>query len=1279
MIKKRKILSLLTALSITASAFAGMVIPASAEDSEEAESAYALDLTDETSRDVTTKAADNDTDDIPYRSVTDFGTNYDSSGYVDEKGYTATVAALDGWGYVHKGYTSALTEARQTKAYINADTNAFYLQSVGNDKMDGSIYFIPSNVDELELSEDGVQIYTFDAIINPTSGSSSNSPTIGFISAASTTAVTYVGYVTATKPDDNETTTYEMTFVNDLNNGKYYLYKDGILEASGSSSDIIGIGATGVGNKYISTGIANLKLNEADAVPDAVKVTFVGDSSTTLKEYDAVICGTTLTAPTAPTVSGKTFKEWQDAEDNAVTEFTAGTTDTVYTAVYTEGSTVSNVNVTSNNFAKVVLTDSDDASTTQYTSSQGTVTFSDITQGEYTYTISKTGYTTETGTFTLSTEDYELSKTLEVDEDHEQYVYYEADWEDGSGVWTNGSGTRSKTLTLGTIDLPTTDGVADIYTVNAKIALGATGSDGNSVATWTLKSSAGVLLGIQWSKTNGVFAFTGWTGSSDQNASADDGSMTNKIQLIDADGTITAELDMSFTVDTANQVINVICNDVSMGSLPLVNAATDITSMTSGMYRTYQAINLSVFSIEKPDPNSMQLSGDVDFAKVSGQTVTRSYSKLEAVVVQDEEFEWTVTGKDGASTDGITVSSDGVLSVADTAAAGTVTITCTSKTNAEKTATIDVTIDDFQEMTQFAADCAPAYTAAGQTGTYSLTTAVDKYGDDVLELLPAVVWASSNTEVATIDSATGELTTVGYGKTTITGTVTNGTAVSTVSIPVTVAVYSVTADVTGDTTDVDLSEMIVDDDYITGYQVTTAKDGVLVEQTTLDKSVLEDETITTAAADGVLITASYTNNTLTSVSTKDVEKDDVVDLNGESGTKVFLWNSLEDMKPLDVETTVDKADTTVTLSTSGANTVEIAPIFEAAIGDAGEMGTYGAGFDFAIPADTYNFTMTMTGSRADVYVNDQMLVNNMLQNGNENNTDVRNDIVVNDGVARITTCDYSSGASSSGSNITSMKIVKSPSIVTRVTKMYVLGDSLVAKYYNGGNATNNLYQTGWGQVLENYITDDIEVVDLANSGVTAVGLYNTAYSQVVESAQSGDYVILESGYNDKTYTTEDEMKAAVNAMIGGCAEKNVTIVLVSPNASHHDYTGSVAWTTVMESIAEDTTTPYIDLAQESYDFLYENYGADYSTGSSNVNDISKYYNVSDRLHSTYNGAQKWASIVATALYNLGYKDIINTEYSYTFTDSNAAEIVCKVDITDADSGSGDSDSDSETE
>ncbi len=366
------------------------------------------------------------------------------------------------------------------------------------------------------------------------------------------------------------------------------------------------------------------------------------------------------------------------------------------------------------------------------------------------------------------------------------------------------------------------------------------------------------------------------------------------------------------------------------------------------------------------------------------------------------------------------------------------------------------------------------------------------------------------------------------------------------------------------------------------------------------------------------------------------------------------------------QTFVDPA-ASVTVDTTGADGVEITPVFYYNIGAPGDKGT--DGYKISLPAGSYDFRIiNKSGSRCDVYANDQMLVNNILQNGSTPNYFDVNDIVISENEIAITTTDYASGASASSQKI-ELYVVPSSEQRRRVQKVYVLGDSLVAKYYNGGSKENKDAQTGWGQVLADYLRDDVEVIDLANSGATAYDLALTAFSQVEGSAQSGDILLLESGYNDRTDTkpgysytspTNNYMADALRMMVSQAKMKDMTVILVSPNASLNPYRGTPGWTEHMEAVVEELnasgkTVEYIDLAQLSFDFLSENYG----DAAAATDAMKEDYVVADNLHSKYNAAQKYASLVAGELYKIdATKAMVDTDYVYAFGDIKGNIISC---------------------
>ena len=730
----------------------------------------------------------------------------------------------------------------------------------------------------------------------------------------------------------------------------------------------------------------------------------------------------------------------------------------------------------------------------------------------------------------------------------------------------------------------------DICSVTVRLAFPSGAASGGQVTMFLTANGSALekkgthLTGIQLSgDTKAIKAWTGWEGKygkltdvSAFNQWDDVDKLTNfGVILEDYDN---KEISVTFVLDNVNKTVTASCNGGEAVNLPYVNEPTSLNGIFFGTSDKTKPLTVTDVTIQEPDNDYLAVLGTKGFAKISGQTVTRSYALGQSVIVPDETFHWTV---EGSNTNGITIN-DGVLSVEDTAAAGKYTISAASSINENKKASLEVEIGDFAqfETSNVVVSGARAYADGIDTaGKYEITKAVDSYSDDVVSQLPAAVWSSDNSSIIDVQ-ADGTAEVKGAGTAKVTATITNGTAVTTVDVPVTVAKYYITAEATGNSTAIDATGLI-SSDKIKGYQVTTAKDGKLVKQ----------NVVTTVPA---------------------------------------------------------------TVDTTGANKVEIAPIFEYDCGYPGKRGKLGTGVDIMIPADTYNFTVQDTGERCDVYVNSQILVNNILQDGNAIDTVEVHDIVVREGIAKITVDDYKSKDEQAVDTIKiKVSAVKAPSIVDRTKKVYVLGDSLVCTYYNGGNASNN-YKTGWGQVLAHYLTDDVEVVNLANSGAHSGDLLRDAFTQVSGSAQAGDIMVLESGYNDKTYIPESAMRANVKAMVDRVNEIGAVPVLVSPNASSHSYGENVAWTSVMTDLATQLNTKYVNLSKMSWDFLEATYQGDRDL-------IGQTYNVSDRLHSTYHGANKWASFVATGLANAGLGDIVNTEYTYEYTDSKGNKITCQAE------------------
>lgn len=887
---------------------------------------------------------------------------------------------------------------------------------------------------------------------------------------------------------------------------------------------------------------------------------------------------------------------------------------------------------------------------TYYADATGKIEIPLLTSGtEINYTLKKVGYNDVTGTISIDSDNVTQDKPLAFKDS--DVLFMESDFGNKDGAYISASGSRGDSISLGSENL------SDLTNISVDMNFAGFGSYlSGSQKVWYIDTDGGKLVGLQFS-ANGLYAWTGWTGSAGMNAYDDIGKYTNGALL--SSDLPSGDFTVNFVVDKNSKAITVSYNDTSV-SLPYTINATAVTGLGTGLYRYLGELQTKEIKATTPNRDYLAINGVSGVAKVSGKIITREYQKSETVINDGETFTWALSRKDGKAMTGITIE-NGVLSVADTAEPGKITITCTGSSSASKTASKDVVIGDFQSLS-LKADGPQAYTSTdNEKGKYVLTSAVDSFGDEVLSLLSDVKWTSSNTDVATITEA-GELTVVGSGSTTVTATVTNGTAVSKITIPVTVDTYYINADATGDSTVVDTTK-IVSGDNIKKYLVTTATaDGTLVKQTQVDAADVVAARVTKTAENGVKIIATYENGLLKGIVQADVEKGTEITAENTTTTKVFYWTSLAEMNPIAL-TTEAAGSKTITVDTTGAAKVEIAPIFETS------MNTL-----LAVPSDSYNVTITANnGRRTDVYVNDQMMFNNINQ-GSDNWTIGRNvaestdytvhDIVVTQGYAKFNYRDDQS----SGTTITNVKFSKSPSIVTRTKKVYVIGDSLVANYYGTApKGKEGLVRTGWGQVLENYISG-AEVVNLGNSGAWATGMKADAFTNVLGSAQPGDIMVLESGYNDKVHSNEADMKAAVTDMLTTANDMGLTTFLVTPNASYHDYEEDVIYSAAIRTVAEEvTSTNLIDLAKKSYAFLNDKYGALDDAARRYVlvgdKDNAGIYNNAvwnednseisgDKgLHSTNNAANCWAAIIAQGLYdNEATRNVVDTNYKYTFND-----------------------------
>ena len=605
------------------------------------------------------------------------------------------------------------------------------------------------------------------------------------------------------------------------------------------------------------------------------------------------------------------------------------------------------------------------------------------------------------------------------------------------------------------------------------------------------------------------------------------------------------------------------------------------------------------------------------------------------------DVEWTITDAEGNDIEGVTIDADGVVTVEPTVEFEDMATITASTAGGTVTGSKEIEIAAMF-VDSFEID-GPTTVAVGQTYTYSTKYIKDFFGQDISKYVDVTVESYDNS-IATASGNT--ITVVGAGD----GLIGVHVGDDVQDVEIKANYFYLTGKATGNETAIDASSLVTSDN-IKGYLVTTAKGGVKVSQKTVDT----------------------------------------------------------------VPATVD---------TTGADSYEIAPIYYYDANGAGLGNLNGnktpLGDNFADGFYNMTFTKTYT-ERVDIYVNGYMVGNNVDQDGtgrvmsDEHKVYSVNDVVVEGGTVTVSTTDIANGSNGPrGYQMTSVELVKAPSIVDRQKKVYVTGDSLVASYYGATTDLVGSSRTGWGQVLENYLTDDVEVINMANSGQYAEGILVTAFPGMLKMAQPGDYFVIESGYNDRTYSSREKMYDALVSMVDQAMEKGVKVVLVSPNASAHDYKTGLQFSSTMTDVANDmiakygSDVTYVDLTTLSYNFMVDtgistkvsedaiNYAPVYNedgtlasitvtpvaadsyvkmphiiwnadmkpvTTSSDTVQVDATYNLStaggDTLHSSYVAAMKWAEIVAQGMKDAGI-DFVNTTFSYEFTDTIGNTITCRV-------------------
>ncbi len=690
--------------------------------------------------------------------------------------------------------------------------------------------------------------------------------------------------------------------------------------------------------------------------------------------------------------------------------------------------------------------------------------------------------------------------------------------------------------------------------------------------------------------------------------------------------------EFTLTFDKENNFAVISQNGVSFKT-ENVQTAFDVIKSISG-----QNVTLEYIGISYPDTSKITIDGPDKVSSVANDTVFVDY-----VIKPEYHIPGTGVECSVSEVDRVSIDKYGRLTISGNAS-GKITICAEyngSKAYKEVEIVANPKIAEWQhEGNTLNLNSSEKFTIYNVKDEYGNRLDYD-YSVDNVQYTNSIYpkdFKSSDESVIKIDQ-NGTMTAVGRGKATITANAYTGTD-NIISVDYTVDCFAIDGITESEISYAD--GKLIENKNITSYKITYS-DGMSedIKETQIPAA--------TVKSDGLVAIMSYdADGTLISVQNRTVKKGDKV-LSSNGSKRVYLCADGAITKITDTDTTMSGYE----IKHKAGVKYEISPVYK--FNNVGDVKEDGKTFDAVFADGYYNITFKKAETkRGDIYVNGFMVGNNVDQSDadrklTEGSFYTAEDIKVKNGTINVSMCDGST-------MLDYVTVEKQPDFRERPQRIYVIGDSLACNYYGTFEKEVGGGRTGWGQVLPDFV--NVPVTNLANSGQFAAGLYQTAFPSVIENGEVGDILLIECAYNDRNYSTREEMTACVKDMIKQCHDKRISVILVTPNASEHDYKPSVAWSSYLKDIWLDTNCAFIDLSKESYDFLYSMYG-DNADGA-----VTKNFNLTevggDTLHSSYAGAHKWASIVAQGLKDLGYGDIINTDFTYTFTDTLGNEISAQV-------------------
>lgn len=689
------------------------------------------------------------------------------------------------------------------------------------------------------------------------------------------------------------------------------------------------------------------------------------------------------------------------------------------------------------------------------------------------------------------------------------------------------------------------------------------------------------------------------------------------------------------------------------------------------------------------DVTGMGVSGAKEISSIQGVTRTKEYAADVMILEDNETFTWT-TDIDGAT---LTPSKDtmtAILSVPDTVTSGgSITVTSSASTAEKpKTASIDVNIESVQITS---ADVKGAETIdIGNTSPskYTVSNVIDQFGEDISKYvkpvwsidgvdepeasvtfdvdsdnLAVVVKAMYNSD-GTLAGVTAEPMQITAGENIIEAP--HGAKVMLWNSLAGMVPYGAPkvaeADTTGVVAVIDSSTGLLsafNTGSITVIATIAGQDfeyPVRVDKYTL---ILTDDDITSEIDVSGLINYGSEEYTVTKKTASGVTSEVAM----AAGNTVDIGNTTGVTK---VEISpVYKFD--LGGSEIGYTGVSVSDIYDSSIGygmtadvnaaTAGGTGVQSTGvtladktFKVSIPNGRYDVTVYKADTaRADIIMNGSKIITYMdfmddktgrQELVTEPGVMTKRDVVVTDGIAEISM----NGRTTAISGIEFRKISDD---IQRKTHIWIAGDSTVCNYYPLPSSKDDwaagTRRTGWGQLLTNYVSDDVIVDNFAYSGDWADQWSKNTFPSVIDNAEAGDYLIIQFGINDRTRTPDTAvMKAALVKMVDEARAKGVIPVLQTPEICISQYgtgtpdehgvstgSGHGTYFDVVREVAKEKGTLFIDLADIS--------GKEWGTLGQTW--VKRNYFLwdsasdaqEDAQHMSYIGAKRVAQMVANAI------------------------------------------------